>query len=419
MKLKVEKFVYGGYGIGYIDGKSFLVPYVLPGEEVEVEVLKEKKSYSECQLRQVIEPSIYRQKPPCVYYQICGGCDIQHTPYDNQLRLKVEMFEEQLRRVGKVQTHIEEILISQEPFGYRNRVQFKFDGVNFGFYRRDSNQTVDIDRCMLLKEDINQIIKPIKRFLIKYGLCPSSVNIFSNEKDEKIVRFIFKEPSELLNLIPKIEIIQEEVSSLIKGVSFEAEGQRVDFGQGFLFYKVGEYTFRVSSESFFQVNRFQVSKLIEEVLSEVRVGGLERVLDFYCGVGTFSIPAGFYAKQVLGIESNDSAVMDAKANIRHNKVENVKFLKAKAEKGIKYAFEFKPDCVILDPPRAGVGRELIRGLSKIDKLRKVVYVSCNPSTLARDITYLKEGGFSLRKVKLIDMFPQTHHIESISVFERK
>lgn len=418
MRLKIEKFVYGGYGIGYDEGKSFFVPYTLPGEEVEVEILKDKKSYCECELKRVINPSPLRQEPPCSYYQLCGGCDIQHTPYQNQINLKVEMLKEQLIRVGKLDREIDEVVESREAFRYRNRVQLKFDGKNFGFYQKESNQIVDVGSCLILKEDIDELIRPLKRFLIKYGLCPSSIHIFSNEKDEKVIRFVFKDKSDLLNVVPRIDIIHEEVSPLIRGVTFEADGQKLGVGEGFLFYRVDGYLFRVSLDSFFQVNKFLVGRLIGEVISEIGDEGFKRVLDFYCGVGTFSIPAGFYAEEVLGIESNESAVRDAKANVRHNNLKNVKFLKAKVEKGLKYAFDFKPECIILDPPRGGVGRDVIGGISKISQFRKIVYVSCNPSTLARDVTYLAKHGFNLRRIKLVDMFPQTHHIESVSVFER-
>ncbi|MEZ0323820.1 MAG: 23S rRNA (uracil(1939)-C(5))-methyltransferase RlmD [Hydrogenothermaceae bacterium] len=419
MKVKIEKLAYGGFGIGFLDSKPCFVPYTLPEEEVKVKITKEKKDYNECEVIDIINPSKTRINPPCKYYTVCGGCDFQHTDYANQLKFKTEILKEQLLRIGKIKIDIDEVIPSESPFYYRNRVQFKFDGKNFGFYKRDSHQTVDIEECFLLKEDINQLIRPIKKFLIKYGLQPSNIQIFSNKKDEKIIKFTFSEDSQILNVIPKIEIINEEVSEDIKGVSFESGKNRIDLGQKFIFYQVNKYKFRVSIDSFFQVNLYQIPKLIEKVEEILNQKQPEKLLDFYCGVGTFSIPSGFYVKEVLGIEANESAVKDAKSNVGHNSLKNVKFLKAKAEKGIKYALDFKPDTVIFDPPRAGIGKEVINNISKIDRLKNVIYISCNPSTLARDINYFESNGFKLKSVSMIDMFPNTHHIESVSLLERE
>jgi 23S rRNA (uracil1939-C5)-methyltransferase len=171
-------------------------------------------------------------------------------------------------------------------------------------------------------------------------------------------------------------------------------------------------------DSFFQVNVYQIENLIDEVVSEIKNEGFKKLVDFYCGVGTLTIPASKYVKEALGIESNEEAVKDAKANIKHNKLKNVKFLKAQTEKGLKYAKDFLPEVVIFDPPRSGLNRKIINEISQIQTVRKIIYVSCDPSTLSRDLRQVLENGFKLKKVKLIDMFPQTYHIESISILER-
>lgn len=418
MRVRIEKVVYGGYGIGYKEDKTYFVPYTLKGEEVEVSSCMDKKDYAECSLERVLSPSEFRVKPLCKYYTICGGCDLQHTTYTNQLNLKSEIFKDQLKRIGKIDFETLEIVPSENPFHYRNRVQFKFDGQNFGFHMRNSNNTVDIDNCLLLKEDLVYMITPIKRFLIKYGLVAENIHIFSNDKNEKLVRFIFKNPQQLLNVVPNIDIINQEIDGKIVGVSFESKENRIYLGQKHVFYLVDRYRFRVSMDSFFQVNIYQIKNLINIVLKYLDILGSRKVMDFYCGVGTFSIPAKSIANEVLGIEANESAVKDAKANIGHNKLKNIKFLKAKAEKGIRYAFDFKPDTIIFDPPRSGIDKKVIKEISKIAQLRNIIYISCNPATLARDLNHIKEAGFKIDSITLLDMFPQTHHIESVSLLKR-
>lgn len=418
MRVKIDRYAYGGFGIGYIDSKPCFVPYTLAGEEVEVKLVKEKKDYNECILEKVINPSNIRIDPPCKYYTLCGGCDFQHTDYTDQIEIKKTILKDQLKRIGKIETHIDEIIPSENHLYYRNRLQFKFDGKNFGFYERNSNRVVDIEGCLIAKRDIDSIINRLKKFLIKYGLNPKEIHIFSNQKDEKIVKLLFDNPLDLQNIIPNMDIVWQEISEDIIGISFYGKGKRIDLGQCFLFYDIERYRFRVSMDSFFQVNIFQVGNLINQVVDILKNSGTRRLMDFYCGVGTFSIPSGFRCDSVLGIESNESAVKDAKANIKHNNLKNVRFLKGKSEKGIKYALEFKPDTVVLDPPRSGCGREFIDGISGIGSIERLVYISCNPSTLARDIDYLTKRGFGVEKVKLIDMFPQTHHIESICLLSR-
>lgn len=419
MKVKIEKFVYGGYGIAYTDGKTCFVPFTLPQEEVEVNIKNDKKHYYECEIKEVVQPSSERTEPPCKYYTICGGCDMQHTSYQNQLMLKLKMFKDQLFRIAKIDKEPSDIIPSKQPFGYRNRAQLKFDGKYLGFYKRESHQIVDIENCLLLKDDINQILTPMKKFLIKYGLIPNSIHIFSNHKNEKLVKFIFEDNQQLLNIIPKLDIYHQEISPDIKGICFNSGKDEIDLGQRSIFYQVDKYKFRVSVDSFFQINLFQIENLINTVLSYLKQINSKKVVDFYCGVGTFAIPSGFIAKEVLGIEANESAVKDAKANTGHNNLKNTKFLKAKTEKGIKYALDFKPDTVIFDPPRSGIGEKVIREISKIKELENIIYVSCNPATLARDIGYFKKEGFSVEDIKILDMFPQTHHIESISLLKRR
>lgn len=419
MMVKIEKIIYNGYGLAREDSKTYFIPYVLPQEEVSIKEHLQKKDYIVAYPENIIKPSPYRIEPLCKYFKICGGCDFLHTTYEYQISLKKDILIDQLRRIGKIETDIEKIIPSQNPFNYRNRVQLKFDGKNLGFYKRDSNEVVDIDNCLITKEDINKIINPLKKFLIKYSISPHQIQIFSNRKNEKLLKFAFSDSSQIANIIHDLTLYREEIDEKIKGVGFYIKEDRVVLlGEDIIFENVKEYKFRVSMDSFFQVNIFQIENLIEEVVEEFKDKNYKKVVDFYCGVGTLTIPVGKYVKNALGIESNPEAVKDAKANAKHNKLSNVKFLKAKTDKGLKYGKDFMPNVVIFDPPRSGLNKKIIFEVSDIKSIEKVVYVSCDPSTLARDLKDFISRGFKLKSVKLLDMFPQTYHIESISVLER-
>ncbi|MGC8942393.1 MAG: 23S rRNA (uracil(1939)-C(5))-methyltransferase RlmD [Sulfurihydrogenibium sp.] len=415
--VKIEKIVYGGYGLAKKD-KVYFVPYTLPDEEVEVEIIEEKKDYSVAKPLRILKPSNIRQEAPCKHFTICGGCDFQHIPYQEQINIKKEILKDQLLRIGKIDIPIEKVYPSN-PFGYRNKAQFKFDGKRLGFYKPNSYDIVDVDYCYLLKEDLNQIINPLKKFLQKYALTPSQIVVFSNSKNEKLVKLEFSEESEILNVIPNLDIYKDEIDDKIKGVGFYSKGKRnLLLGEDIVFENVENYKFRVSMDSFFQVNIFQIPNLINAVVEEVKNQDYKKAVDFYCGVGTLTVPLAFYVKEALGIESNEEAVKDAKANVKHNNLKNLKFLKAKTDKGLKYAKDFRPDLIVLDPPRSGLNKKIIKEIASMPTVKKVIYVSCNPSTLARDLKDFKDLGFKINKVSMIDMFPQTHHIESISVLSK-
>ncbi len=419
MMVEIEKIVYNGYGLAKKDGKTYFIPYVLPKEEVSIKEYQQKKDYIVAYPENIIKPSPYRIEPLCKYFKICGGCDFLHTTYEYQLSLKKDILIDQLKRIGKIETYIEKIIPSTNPFNYRNRVQLKFDGKNLGFYKRDSHEVVDIDSCLITKEDINKIINPLKRFLFKYAISPNQIQIFSNGKNEKLLKFVFSDSSQIANVIHDLTLYREEIDEKIKGVGLYIKEDRVILiGEDIIFENVKDYKFRVSIDSFFQVNIFQIENLIDEVVNEFKDSSYKKVVDFYCGVGTLTIPVCNYVKNVLGIESNPEAVKDAKANVKHNKLSNVKFLKAKTDKGLKYGKDFIPDVVIFDPPRSGLNKKIIFEISDIKSIEKVIYVSCEPSTLARDLKDFTSRGFKLKSIKLLDMFPQTYHIESISVLER-
>ncbi len=422
MEVKIEKLVYGGKGIGRLENKTCFVPFVLPEELVEVDIKKEKKSFLECQLKQVIKKSPDRIEPACKYFTYCGGCDYQHIPYEKQLQIKKDILSETLSRIGKLQeVQIEKVIPSENPFFYRNKAQVKIKGEKVGFYKKESKEIVNIDYCYLLKEDINQSIKGLKEILPLLTFQPLEVHFYSSNQDDMLVKFIY--PGRIKRFPLGIKHLKGFLSKNIKGIGIyrrkrDGTDEKVfTVGNTYGFEKIGEITFRVSIDSFFQVNRFQVKNLINEVVEEFKEGFYKNVLDLYCGVGTLTIPVAQYVERITGVELNPYAVYDANHNRKINSIKNAKFLKMESREGIKLIDKESFDAVILDPPRTGLSKIIVEKITA-SSIKKVVYVSCNPSTLARDINLFKEGGFELRKVKMIDMFPQTYHIETIAVLEK-
>ncbi len=423
MEVKIEKLVYGGKGIGKIDGKTCFVPYVLPGETVKVKIKKEKKSFVECDLEEVIEPSPDRVNPLCKYFTYCGGCDYQHIPYEKQVEIKKEILEETLLRIGKLENlKVDKVIPSLEAFRYRNRTQLKVYGERVGFYKRDSKEIVNIDACLLLKEDLDNGINGVRNTLPFLTFQPLEVHMYSSNQDEMLVKFIY--PRRIKRFPLGLKHLRQFISKNIKGVGIyrkkpDGYTERLfTIGDIFAFEKVGDITYRVSIDSFFQVNRFQVSNLIEEVVSFLKDKRYKTVIDLYCGVGTLTLPSARFAENVIGVESNPYAVQDANHNRKLNKMKNVSFFRMESRDAIFLIDEKKPEVIVVDPPRTGLSQKLIDKINLTTSVEKVIYVSCNPSTLARDINLFKEGSFHLKSVKMIDMFPQTYHIESIVLLER-
>ena len=411
MIVKIDKVVFGGKGLARLDSKVCFVSFVLPDEEVEVKVIKDKKNLCEGLPQKILKTSPYRREPPCSYYGECGGCDFQHINYQKQVDLKKEILEETFQRLAKEQIKVEKVIPSPEELFYRNRVQFKYDGERFGFFKADSNDVVDIDKCLIADEEINKLI-PVLREVISTSV--KEVHVFISPDKKALIKFITDGVFEL-----NFDALVDKSPVSIAGAGVYRGNKRLKlFGKNFVFYKVGKFNFRVSIDSFFQVNRFQIENFIKEVMDEVPSDKTLTVGDLFCGVGTLSIPVAKKVKKVFGVEISKSAVKDANYNARINNVNNVNFYEVSADRAIDVIYGHNPDILIVDPPRTGLAKKLIEKINQLPKLKKIIYVSCNPTTLARDYSLLKEGRFQISKLKMIDMFPQTHHIESIAVLDR-
>jgi len=415
----IEKLVYGGKGIGRSDAKVCFVPFVLPGEVVEVEVKKEKRDFLECNPVSIVKKSSFRIDPPCRYFQYCGGCDYQHILYEKQVEIKAEILLETLNRIGRLGVDsLYKIIPSEKTFYYRNRVQFKLRGERLGFYMRESRQIVDIQECKIVKEDINSALKGIREILRFLVFQPEQIHIYSSSEDDILLKFVF--PKSIKRFPLGLKHFRSFISGKIKGVGIYhlKDGslrKNILIGEGSVYEKFEDIKYRVSTDSFFQVNRYQLGNLVHTVTENI--DDCKKAVDLFCGVGTLTIPSARRLDQIWGIESNPYAVDDANHNRKLNRVKNLKFIKMDANRSDRYIRELEPDLVIADPPRTGLSDQLIRSFITSDSIRKIIYVSCNPSTLARDLGKLKEN-YYIDKVYMIDMFPQTYHIESVVVLKK-
>jgi 23S rRNA (uracil1939-C5)-methyltransferase len=424
LRLSIEKLVYGGDGLAHTDGNTVFVPYVLPGEEVRASAKSKKKKLIWAQLVEVTTASNDRAKARCPHFQTCGGCHYQHIPATEQVRLKKEILKETLSRLGgivwngPIQEH------TAEPFGYRNRAQWAVrSGMPraIGYFLPESSTIVPIDECPVLSPGLTHVFEQLQN-MARSGTLPNGVleiEAFADSSDKKIaLNVAFDKFSALpAELAATFRRTLPEIESLLlldqKKNKFELTGP------GFLTHEAGGYNYRVSHLSFFQVNRF----LVEDLLKTVTAGaGGELALDLYAGVGFFTLPLARAFRRVVSVDANLAATRDLRLNAENAGVQ-VTSHNEHAEEFLEKTSE-KPDFVVLDPPRAGLGAAAAAKLARLGA-PQIVYLSCDPATLARDLAVLmgtqkkptdltaNSARYEIAEMHMFDLFPQTFHIETL------
>ncbi len=422
MEIKIEKLVYGGKGLGKVNDKICFVPFVLPDEIVDVEIKKDKKSFLECELKEVIEPSKYRIDPVCKYFKYCGGCDYQHMDYTKELEIKRDILKETLTRIGKFEDiEVDKVIPSEREYFYRNRTQLKVWGNTIGFYRKESNQIVDIDSCYLIDEDLNNGLIGLRELLQFLDFRPLEIHLYKTNQSQILIKFIYNRKFKRFPL--GLKHLRAFFNQDVVGIGiYEKRGEFlkrfITIGKVFGFEKVEDIQYRVSIDSFFQINKYQVKNLIQEVVQEIKDKNYKKAVDLYCGVGTLTLPLAKYIDNVIGLESNPFAIQDANHNGKLNNLKNAKFYRMEAQDVSNLEEAKDIELVVVDPPRSGLSKKLITFLQNNESIKQIIYVSCNPSTLARDLHLLSEK-FDIQKIKMIDMFPRTYHIETIAVLQKK
>jgi 23S rRNA (uracil1939-C5)-methyltransferase len=369
--LAIEKLVYGGDGLSRLESKVVFTPYVLPGEKVQAEVDRIKNDLSRGRLLEVLEPSPNRVAAPCPYFQRCGGCHYQHSDYPFQVEQKRGILREALQRVGKIEFGGEIEAITGEPWNYRNRVQLHILEGAIGYFEHGSHKLCAIDQCPIVSPSLNAAISKLQGHL---GRVSATLELFTNEAEMQVNVF---------DRVP--HSIYRVFESLGTSAPIEYDG------------------FRVSRISFFQVNRFLIHRLVDCAIGEAE--GTFAV-DLYAGVGLFAARLAERFKKVAAVESSASAFRDLEHNAKGVTAEN------KTSEEYLTILTEKPDLILADPPRAGLGKHAVKELVRIQAPRLTI-VSCDPATLARDLQGLIAGAYRIEKITLVDLFPQTFHIETV------
>jgi len=406
-EITLTTFTYGGDALGRLnDGRAVFVPFGLPGERVRVRLTEEKRNFARGELVEVLEASPQRIIARCIHFGVCGGCHYQNLPFDEQLLAKTEILRDQLIRIGRIENPpVQKMVACPNPLNYRNHVQFHLtkDG-RLGYVGAGTTSArglIPITECHLPEASINSLW-PQLEFEPRMNIERVS---FRAGKDEDVILVLESDSPEP----PELEIEAEISVAHVYG-----DNAVVIAGNDHIVIRVLDRDFRVSAASFFQVNTVMTEKMVHHLLSCLPVFPTTILLDVYCGVGLFSAFFATKCNTVIGIESSPSACEDFAVNL--DEFENVELYEESAEDVIPH-LEVKPDVVLVDPPRTGLGKRVIEGLLRLNP-RLIAYASCDPSTLARDAARLINGGYRLKDVTPFDLFPQTYHIESVSLFER-
>ena len=441
-RLTVEcvDYAHDGRGVARVQNYPIFIENFLVGETANIVITKEvNKKYYLGRIEELLTVSPARVKPICENYKHCGGCQLMHMNYAEQLHFKRERVQEVLKRIGGVSIHVEPVIGMEDPYKYRNKVQVPFGfshrGLIAGFYKKGTHQIIDMERCYIEDEEADKIIVSCKKIFKQLDIQP-----YDHTKHRGIVRYVLVRKSNMTQqlmvvlitrtpFLPKKEAIVDElirrhpfIATIIQNINPERTNvilgnqERILYGEGYIEDEIGGLEFKISSQSFYQVNPLQTEVLYEKALEFAQLKPTDVVLDAYCGVGTIGLLAAKQAKYVLGVEVVAAAIADAEENAKRNQIHNAEFLCEDATTFMRHT-DTAFDVVFVDPPRQGCTPDFCQALLKMQP-KRIVYISCEPSSLARDLVLLQEK-YEVIKVQPVDMFPQTYHVESITLLSLK
>ncbi|MCM8710134.1 23S rRNA (uracil(1939)-C(5))-methyltransferase RlmD [Clostridium sp. SYSU_GA19001] len=435
---------YEGEGVGKLNNFTIFVQGALIGETVKVKIVKVAKNYAYGKLLDIIKQSFHRREPICSIYKRCGGCQMQHMSYEAQLQFKTERVKEVIARIGKLKdVTVHPVIGMEEPYRYRNKVQLPVGKVNgevqIGFYAPRSHDIVNMETCYIQDKIADKVISLTKEWIIKYNIETYDENEDDGNIRHIMVRRGFKTKEVMVVIVTRqdklpyyeefVDLITKNIQgikSIIQNVNHKktnvilGEKNKTLWGSDVITDYIGKFKFNISPLSFFQVNPVQTEVLYNKALEYAGLSGNETVFDAYCGTGTISLFLSQKAKKVYGVEIVPQAIEDAKKNALQNNVDNVEFLTGESEKVIPELIEkgIKAQVVVVDPPRKGCERSLLEAIANMVPER-IVYVSCDAATLARDLGILQELNYKTIEVQPVDNFPQTAHVECVVLITKK
>lgn len=435
---------YEGEGVARIENFPVFIHGALMNEEVKIKIVKVNKNFAFGKILEIINPSEKRIEPFCVAYKTCGGCNIQHYDYEAQLEFKTNRVKDCMRKIGKLSNvKVYTCLGMDEPFRYRNKVMLPVGGTAdnplIGFYSSRSHNITDIDTCHIQHLEGDKTIEIVKKWIKENNIEPYNESNHSGIIRHIMIRKGFKTKEVMVVVVTKerklpakeqlIEALREGIDGLVSIIQ-NINSQKTNvvlglenitlWGKDTIEDYIGEFRFKISPLSFFQVNPHQTEVLYNKSLEYAGLTGHETVFDAYCGTGTISLFLSEKAKKVYGVEIIPAAIENAKENAKENNIDNAEFFVGKCEEVIPQLIEkgAKADVVVVDPPRKGCEKSLLEALVKMSPQR-IVYVSCDPTTLARDLAILDEMGYETKEVQPVDMFPHTAHVENVCKLVKK
>lgn len=397
MKVVIDRFDDLGRGIAYVGEKITFIPNTIPGDTVDITITKETKKYNIAKVDKYLKLSSRRVKPKCPYFDICGGCTLQSISYEDTINYKYNKVKNLFKK-GNIEIN-PEIIRNPNPYNYRNKISLKVVDKRTGFYEESTHNIVEINECIIASPAINKTISLISEFNIING----NITIRCNKNNEIL---IILESSDKLNI--DINYLKTQIK--LVGIVINNE---TFYGDNFLIENINDYFYKISYDSFFQVNPYVASILFNEVSK--RINEEDTVLDLYCGVGTLSLNATC-AKEVIGVEIVENAILNAIFNAHINKIDNVKFILNDSTKAVS-KLNKKFTKVIVDPPRSGLTKTIIDNILSINP-EEIIYVSCDPATLVRDVLLFIDK-YNIKKAIIFDMFSYTYHVETMIVLKRK
>ena len=429
-----------GEGIAKIDNFTIFVKGAIKGEKVKILILKVNSSYAFAKIQEIITPSEHRCSEDCTSYKRCGGCDLRHITYEKTLEMKRNMVQALVNKTLENKIEVNKCKGMEVPYNYRNKAQYPV-GLNkegepvFGVFANRTHKIIPIEHCKIQTKISEEISKYILNFIKK-----NNIKVYDEKNNKGVFRHIIVKVGMKTNEVMCVFVVNEdkikkeqelvkeltqrfpEIKTIVKNINNKNTNvilgncNIVLYGNGYIEDKLGEFTFKISPMSFYQINPIQTEKLYDLAVKSAGLTGSEEIFDLYCGIGTIGIFASKYAKKVYGIEIVPQAIEDAKENAKINNVTNAEFMIGDVEFALSELIEkrnIKPDVVFVDPPRKGLDNTTIQNLIKVSP-KKIVYISCNPATLVRDLKMLEEK-YEIKDITPVDMFPFTKHVECVAV----